>query len=100
MNVDMSIPGAGGAGRLRPLVTETSSGRPYRVAIVVIGWVLGPGAIFKSMFGARNPGAVGAIGVVLTVLPVAYWIWGMVDAKRLCDVHNQHRPDQRQLAPA
>ena len=52
-------------------------------------WILGPGAIFKSILGAKHPGAVGTVGVLLTVLPIAYWIWGMVDAKRLCDRSNR-----------
>jgi hypothetical protein len=52
-------------------------------------WVLGPGAIVKSILGAKHPEAVGAVGVLLTLLPIAYWIWGMVDAKRLCDRSNR-----------
>jgi hypothetical protein len=54
-----------------------------------LGWLFGPGAIYRSMTGSRNPEALGAIGIALTLVPLGFWVWGMIDAKKRCDVHNQ-----------
>jgi TM2 domain-containing membrane protein YozV len=54
-----------------------------------LAFIFGPGAIYRSMTGAQNAGAVGVVGVAFTLIPFAFWIWGMVDAKMRCDQRNQ-----------
>lgn len=40
--------------------------------------------------GTAGFGAVAVIGMVLAIgLPLGFWIWNMVDAKKQCESHNQ-----------
>jgi len=42
--------------------------------------------------GSRlGAGAIGGVGIVLMFAAVAWWVWGMFDAKNLCDAHNRRR---------
>jgi len=36
-------------------------------------------------------GGVGIMGILLAFAGVAWWIWGMVDAKNLCEAFNRHQ---------
>ena len=67
-------------------------------ALVMIGWFGGMAGCFGTATNlaattARTPtsGAgtgLGVGGFIAVLIPVAWWIWGMVDAKRLCVTHN------------
>src|SRR2546425_8187919 len=61
--------------------------------IWVIGWAGGLSAILGSLVAptAREAAAVGGyrvFGLLLGVVPFVWWIWGIVDAKRLCENFN------------
>ena len=49
--------------------------------------VLG-GASQADSAAVSTGGGVGIVGVVLFLSAFAWWVWGMVDAKKLCDAFN------------
>ncbi len=63
----------------------------------IIGWLGG----FSAMVGglgsltaetaqeSATAGSVGFIGFLLALIPIAWWLWGMVDAKKLCEAFNR-----------
>ncbi len=69
-------------------------------------WVIAFSGGFAGCLGASaaivstpdNPAApsvsasVGLVGMVLMIVPVFWWLWGMIDAKKLCDAHNVAQP--------
>src|SRR2546425_7026678 len=65
--------------------------------IWVIGWIGGLSAMLGglgSLFAptareAAAAGGYGFFGVLLALVPIAWWIWGMVDAKGLCEDFNR-----------
>ena len=34
---------------------------------------------------SSTAGGVGFFGIVISLLSIAWWVWGMVDVKRLCE---------------
>jgi hypothetical protein len=46
------------------------------------------GATAADRSGVFAGGGIGIVGAVLALSVVAWWIWGMVDAKKLCDSFN------------
>ena len=68
---------------------------PIIWAVAFFGGFLGfLGSFAAVVQTADNPappgaGAVGGVGVVLMLSAVAWWVWGMIDAKNLCDSYNK-----------
>lgn len=59
----------------------------------------GAGASSALLRAAHEPGAgtagqsaffggLGAGALLLSLIPIAWWIWGMLDAKKQCELHN------------
>ncbi len=70
-------------------------------ALGVVGWA-GFGVAFLGLgltdFGAAVAASVAWIGVGVTVL--AFWVWNLFDAQRLCEVHNLAlRSPRSEVAP-
>ena len=47
---------------------------------------------------AAMVGGVGVVGIVVGLLPVGWWVWGMLDAKKRCEVHNASTSGDTSLA--
>jgi hypothetical protein len=66
--------------------------------LIMIGWFGGMAGCLaaSSKFAASasqiqdasSSTGVGIGGLIAMLIPVAWWIWGMVDAQRLCQAHN------------
>ena len=41
---------------------------------------------------SASAGGIGFFGFLMALAPFAWWIWGMVDAKRLCESFNRREP--------
>lgn len=62
--------------------------------IWMIGWV-GGFASLGALVMPRHAGSASVLGVLVACAPFAYWIWGMIDAKRLCETHNRSQSSSR-----
>ncbi len=51
-----------------------------------VGWTVGLAGLGALISG--KPNGMGVLGLLCGPMPFAFWIWGMVDAKKLCDRHN------------
>jgi len=65
--------------------------------IWAIGWFGGFAAFFGGLGVLVAPtaqesstaGEIGFFGILMSLLPIAWWVWGMVDAKTLCETFNR-----------
>jgi TM2 domain-containing membrane protein YozV len=55
----------------------------------LIGWAVGFSGIAGLLSGSRAGSGLGLLGVLAGLLPLAYWVWGMTDARNLCFLHNR-----------
>jgi TM2 domain-containing membrane protein YozV len=53
-----------------------------------LAWILGLGGLLRLAAGHGGE-AGGIVAVAFGSLPVAFWAWGMTDARRLCEAHNR-----------
>lgn len=68
--------------------------------IWAIGWFGGFAAFLGSLGvlvaptaqDSASAGGIGFFGFLMAMAPLAWWIWGMVDAKRLCEAFNRGAP--------
>lgn len=65
--------------------------------IWVIGWIGGFSAMVGSLGSLLAPtareaavaGGYGIFGVLFALAPAVWWVWGMIDAKSLCEDFNR-----------
>ncbi len=48
------------------------------------------GAIEEEVATGTTGAGIGFIGILMMVVPIAWWIWGMIDAKNLCEAFNNN----------
>lgn len=62
-----------------------------------IGWFGGFAALIGGIGGATAETAdmaatgagIGIVGLLMAAVPVGWWVWGMLDAKKLCEAFNR-----------
>lgn len=71
------------------------------MAATPVVWAIGWFGGFAALLGgigflvaptaqdSASAGGIGFFGFLMALAPVAWWIWGMVDAKRLCEAFNR-----------